>query len=178
MVMHVMYEYPVTPKVLLLAQRKASLMPRKPRNSIREGGGTLVGCIGEVILCNVLSGIPVDPNDPYNYDISVGGETFEVKTKECTSTPRPHYFATVAAYNTKQECDYYAFMRVLKRKGGNYEKAWVMGYIPRKEFYDIAVLYKDGDIDPTSPPGYAFDFKADCFNTEYSNLKQFKRAST
>jgi hypothetical protein len=169
-----MHEYPVTRSVMLLAQRKAALMPKSPRNSIREGAGTLVGCIGEIILCRVLGATLVSPDNPYNFDMLVGDKTYEAKTKECTSIPRPHYFATVAASNTKQKCDYYAFLRVLRPKGGDYLKAWVMGWIPKEEFYDLAVFYREGDIDPTSPPGYSFDFKADCYNVPYSKLRQFK----
>ena len=168
-----MHEYPVTAGVLALAKKKANMIPPNLRDSIRSGEGREVGSIGEVIFCKVMGGVPVSPDNPYNYDVKVGNRTYDVKSKECTSPPRMDYFASVAAANIRQECDCYCFMRVLKPKGGTYERAWVMGFLSKKEFFEKAIFYREGELDPSSTFGWRF--KADCYNIKYSDLNQFSK---
>lgn len=92
----------------------------------------------------------------------------DIKTKSCTSEPHPDYFCSVAAYNTRQKCDTYAFVRVLD----NFKRAWVLGMIGKEEFFSLSTFGKMGDLDPGSHLGWKF--KADCYNLQIKNLGGFR----
>lgn len=137
-------------------------------NSISEGEGTLIGLLGEEISYDLY--YPMFTRSTgrniYDYDLaapnSVG--TVDVKTKSCKSSPQPHYWCTVCAANIKQRCDYYLFMRIME----DHSLAWVLGFLPKPLFFDAAVQFSKGDLDPTSHCGWTF--KWDCFNVPVSQL--------
>lgn len=134
-------------------------------NSIRNGTGNVYGFLGEILLaCHYR----VEVQNTYDYDLIVKDYKIDVKTKACTSEPKPEYFCTVADYNTEQECDIYAFVRVLE----DFSKAWLLGYCGKKYFYNNASFYKKGDLDPTSHLGWKF--RADCYNIPISKLRNFR----
>jgi hypothetical protein len=54
------------------------------------------------------------------------------------------------------------FVRVLN----NLQQAWILGTIPKDEYYAKAVRYKKGDMDESNN----FIFKADCYNLPISEL--------
>lgn len=160
-----MYELTIKPEWLIQAQKEASSLGEL-NNSIRHGEGNVYGFLGEIILCNITAAVL---DRTYDYDIIYDGKKIDVKTKCCTSTPRPEYFCSVADYNTRQQCDYYTFMRILK----DFSKAWVLGTISKEDFFKQATFGKKGELDPTSNLGWRF--KADCFNLPVSALKGFYR---
>lgn len=135
------------------------------KNSIRKGEGNLVGCLGEVLVARHLK---ADQNNTYNYDLTRSGVKLEVKTKECTSSPQPHFNCSVAAYNTKQDCDYYVFVRILN----DLKRAWILGYMQKNEFFKKATFNKKGETDSTSSFGWTF--RADCYNLPIRELNKFK----
>ena len=105
--------------------------------------------------------------DTYDYDVTYGdGTKVDVKTKERTVPPRENYNCTVADFNTKQKCDEYAFVSVLN----DHSTAWYLGKISKKDFYKEAKFYKEGELDPDSPPNAGFYFRADCYNIPISKL--------
>lgn len=167
-----MIEYPVTKGILEQASTIANNIPPDIKNSIRSGEGRFVGAIGESIFMRVTGGNKVS-TDYYNSDVNWNGVLYEVKTKECTSIPRPHYFASVCNHNPNQNCDRYVFFRVLKRKNENYSKAWLMGWMEPEEFFDNATFYRRGDVDPSSTFGWTF--RESCYNVPYSKLHQFQK---
>ena len=112
-------------------------------NSIRKGEGSLVAYIGEEVVKNVLNG---EIKDTYDYDIVYQNMKVDVKTKERTVAPKPHY-AFVSVLNTLQE-------------------AWYLGKISKPDFYKKAVFHRKGEIDPANN----FTFKADCYNIPISLL--------
>lgn len=133
----------------------------KLNNSIREGRGNFIGFLGEELVKSTLN---IQDNNSYDFDLIYNNLKLEIKTKERTVIPRPFYNATVAAYNTRQECDYYVFVSILN----NLEYGWICGYLPKKEFYNKATFNRKGE--PETP---YFNFKADCYNVKYSDLLEF-----
>ena len=87
--------------------------------------------MGEEIANTVIHG---DITNTYDYDIIKDDITYDVKTKRCTSKPKDYYECSVAALNTKQECDIYVFTRILPKKwsDNNYSEGWLLGYMDKK----------------------------------------------
>lgn len=100
-------------------------------NSIMVGEGNTGGFLGEEVVRKYLG---VHSNNTYQYDLVTQDLKVEVKTKRTSSIPEKDYECSVAAYNTKQQCDMYVFVRVTY----DLKKAWIIGYLPRDEFYQQA----------------------------------------
>lgn len=157
-----MFEVEITPDIIALARKKAEEMGEL-RNSITEGEGNLAGFIGEIICAKWLFG---DIKNTYDYDIVLkDGTTYDVKTKRCTSPPKNFYECSIAAYNTKQKCDKYIFVRVLY-KNGKFGSAWILGEKLKHDYFSEAKFLKKGQIDPSNN----FTVKADCYNMAIKNL--------
>ncbi len=149
---------PVTDEMLAVAQRKADDMGEL-NNSIEKGQGNHRGFLGELAVNSLLGG---EMNNTYNFDLVLGGVKLEVKSKGCKSIPYPVYEASLANYNTRQECDWYLFTRVL------YDNSMVYfcGMCRKSEYMANSRFMKEGDIDPSN--GYRV--KADCWNIAYHDL--------
>ena len=159
-----MKQFAVTNQALERVKQRASKLPLL-NNSIRNGEGSIVAYIGEEVVKKVLNG---KIEDTYDYDIIYNNDIkVDVKTKERTVAPRENYNCTVADFNTKQDCDEYAFVSVLN----DHSKAWYLGKISKTEFYQKAKFYRKGELDPDSPPSKNFYFRADCYNIPISELK-------
>ena len=147
------------------------------RNSIKKGERDFVGFLGEEIIYDLYSG-GMNAHDmawswvagqKYDWDmrlIAARRGRIDVKTKLQTysAPPGPHYWATVCDKNTRQDCDWYCFVRV------HYlcQKAWVLGFMPKHTFFQSAHKYLKGEIDPTSHNDWPF--KEDCWNMAAKNL--------
>lgn len=156
-----MIEIKITDDIKHKAMQKAEEMGTL-NNSIMKGAGNLAGFIGEFIVADIFNGEIVNT---YDYDI-VGedGTTIEVKTKQTKVKPLPHYDCSIAAYNTKQKCHTYAFVRV----NYNLTTAWFLGYLTKKEYFEKARFLRKGDIDPANN----FTVRADCYNVSIKELTQ------
>lgn len=144
------------------AKKQTDLMPKELKNSIRHGEGTFIGKLGEQVIAKYL-GIDT-PIDTYNYDMMYGDKRIEVKTKE-TTVPfvKPNYECSVNGANPNQNCDYYAFIRILS----DHSRAWICGFISRKEYFEKAKFHKKGDHDPSNN----FTFHATSYNLPCSELE-------
>jgi hypothetical protein len=136
------------------------------RNSIKNGAGNVVGYLGECLVVDKIGGEIVNNN--FHYDLIKNGYKIDVKTKFCTSIPQPEYYCSIPAFNIKQECDFYVFVRILE----NLQKGWILGGIRKEKFFEQATFYKAGELDPSSRNGWKF--KADCFNLMIKKLKPLK----
>jgi hypothetical protein len=155
-----MIEVPVDANIIELSKSRAIKMGII-NNSIMQGDGSIAGFVGEYIAADILDG---EVMDTYDYDILLRNrDTVDVKTKRVSSAPRDYYSCSVANYNTKQKCSYYAFTRVLN----DMSKAWYLGKISKDKFYDIATFHKKGDVDPDN----SFVFRADCYNIPIRELE-------
>jgi len=130
------------------------------RNSITSGEGNLAGFIGEVIVAEIIG---ASHSNTYDYDLVLqSGKTVDVKTKRTNYPPRTNYDCSVAAFNTKQKCDYYAFVRVKN----DLSVAWILGFYDKVQYFKDATFHKKGEFDPDNN----FTFKADCYNISISKL--------
>tara|TARA_R110002020_G_scaffold37499_5_gene113273 strand:+ start:960 stop:1553 length:594 start_codon:yes stop_codon:yes gene_type:complete len=147
-------------------------------NSILKGGGNRAGYLGEEALASHLDADIVSNNrgrDKYNYDLVLqDGRRMEVKTKRRTVGPRPHYDVSVAQTSSHQRPDLYGFISLqFERTSGKHPKKyyglkniWLCGYMPAGEYWERAILWKSGQIDPTN----SFKTHVDMYNMAISDL--------
>lgn len=156
-----MIEFEVTDDIIEAAKAKAIEMGEL-NNSITNGEGNLAGFIGEEIVNRFIGG---KIQNTYDYDIIHRDEKYDVKTKRCTSKPKPFYECSVAAFNIKQKCDKYVFVRV-QYKNNKFGPAWILGCKNKNEYFAKAKKLTKGQIDPSNN----FIVKADCFNMPIKDL--------
>jgi len=154
-----MIEIEITNQMRDMAQTKAEEMG-KLHNSITGGNGNLVGFLGEAIVANLIG---TELINTYDYDlIYLDRIKIDVKTKRTDVRPQPYYECSVADFNTKQDCDWYVFTRILN----SCSRGWVLGFLPKKAFYKKASYHRKGDVDLSN----YFIFKADCYNIKIEDL--------
>jgi hypothetical protein len=130
------------------------------QGSITRGAGSPAGALGEILVRDMMG---YRQANTAHYDLYTDqGIRIDVKTKRCTSAPKPFYECSIAAHGTKQDCDEYIFVRVLN----SLQRAWILGRISKDEYYSKAVRHKRGDRDESNN----FTFKSDCYNLEISEL--------
>lgn len=135
------------------------------RNSITAGDGNLAGFVGEVVMAEVLDARHANT---YDSDLLWNDITIDVKTKRTTVAPKDYYECSIAAYNTKQNCDLYAFCRV----NANMDTLWFLGMIPKETYFQKARFLKKGQVDGDNN----FVVKADCYNMEIKDIwEEFKK---
>jgi len=159
-------EVDITDDMVTEAKDKAAELG-KLNNSIRGGKGNIVGFLGELAIIKAFP--EAKAINTYDADLELMGYSMEVKTKDRTVAPRSSYEASVANFNTRQNADLYVFVSLL-RKANTYVKAYVVGYTKKPAYIEQARRIEKGDIDPSN--GWAAS--ADCWNMEYSKLKEFK----
>jgi len=137
-------------------------------NSITNSEGNVAGFLGEFIARYLMGGKIVHS---YDYDLILkNGKTVDVKTKRTSVPPQYNYDCSVAEYNTKQKCDYYAFTRI----DYEYKCGWFLGYIEKEDYYDRARFLQKGQIDGSNN----FKVRANCYNLEISKLKKIDKKIT
>ena len=159
-----MIQVNITPSIISRAKKKAATVGNL-QGSITGSLSHVVGAIGEIIVADAMG---ANESNTYDYDLVRDGERIDVKTKRCNTRPFPHYDCSVAAHGTNQNCDSYVFVRILT----DTSRAWILGSIPKQDFYTKATKYKRGDIDPAN----GFTFKADCYNLPISELSDVQKS--
>ena len=130
-------------------------------NSIREGDGNIYGFVGELVFAEITG---ANQNNTYDWDVVMpDGHTVDVKSKCVTTPPLPHYECSVAAIGTRQNCDYYAFVRVLK----DCTMAWYLGAMPKMDFLEQSTFMEAG---VWQDPGNGWSPTIDCYNLAISAL--------
>ena len=144
----------------LIKAREQAVEMSRLNNSITRGQGNVAGFAGEIITADYLG---ATQQNTYEYDlVTFNGQTIDVKTKRTSVEPRPHYECSVAALNAKQQCDYYAFVRVKN----DYSIGWLLGVITPQAYYANAVFMKKGEVDPDNN----YVVKSDCYNLSIEEL--------
>ena len=152
-------EVDITPAMVAEAERLAAELPVL-NHSIREGGGTVYGFLGEQVFRQVCGGRQANT---YDYDIVMkSGVTVDVKTKMVHTVPRLDYECSIAAGHTGQDCNFYAFVRVLK----NMTRGWHCGVIAKAAFFEQARLVRAGEQDGDN----GWIPSVDCYNLPISDL--------
>lgn len=160
-----MIEVHINEDQIALAYKKAEEMGTI-KNSIRVGKGNIVGFLGEIIFADYYGGMI---SNTYDYDVIINGVKVDVKTKETTVTPQKDYLCSIAGFNVHQKCDVYYFVRINK----GLTKGWLLGGMPKSEYFKKATFNRAGDIDKSSFSGWKF--KADCYNLEIYKLEEMKK---
>ena len=127
--------------------------------SITRGQGNVYGFLGELVALDVLDGVHQNTMD---YDIIVDGYRIDVKTKKTTVKPKQDYDCSVADLTRKQNCDYYAFVRVLSDQS----VGWFLGVKKAEQYFTDASYIKKGDYDNSN----GFTARANCYNMPISAL--------
>jgi hypothetical protein len=158
-----MIEVEITDDMLINA-RKKSVEMGKVHNSILRGRGNMSGFIGEQIALKVLNG---KWENTFDYDLIATAsngidKTVDVKTKQTSVKPLPHYECSIAKLNTKQKCDAYAFVRILN----DFSVGWFLGVLTKDDYYAKATFLRKGDVDPSNN----YTVKADCYNVRIDEL--------
>ena len=133
------------------------------KHSIMKGQRNVIGFIGEIVVANFLK---AKIENTYDYDLIKNGVKVDVKSKRCSSEPKPYYECSVAAYNTKQKCDFYVFTRILE----SLDTAWICGIIKKSDFFKKANFYKKGYTDTSN----MLTFREDTYNLKIDDLIDFK----
>tara|TARA_R110000787_G_scaffold20623_5_gene61407 strand:- start:2 stop:511 length:510 start_codon:yes stop_codon:yes gene_type:complete len=137
------------------------------RGSISKGKSNIYGALGEVIIHDLCerNNTPANLNSTYDYDLIIDNKyKVDVKTKRTTVKPKPHYLCSISSFNTRQECDFYFFLRVTE----DLTKYYLLGYKKKKDFFNEATFNKKGTEDVNG-----WLFKDDCYNLEISHLQSF-----
>ncbi len=143
------------------------------RGSIMKGESNIYGAIGEIVVWDQYKDT-CQYAGAHDYDLIIGDQLVEVKTKKTTVVPQPHYFCSIADPSRKrdisaqQKCDWYCFAR----SHGNFIDAWILGWIRRADFFDAAVYYEKGEKDPTASQNWTF--RENCWNIPIEALGEFK----
>ena len=153
-----MIEVNITDDMLIKAREKSVEMG-KLHNSILRGRGNMSGFIGEQIALHILGG---NWDNTFDYDLVSNDIKVDVKTKQTSVKPLPHYEWSIAKLNTKQKCDAYAFVRILN----DFSKGWYLGVLTKGDYYDKATFLRKGDVDPSNN----YTVKADCYNVRIDEL--------
>ena len=147
----------INQSIVLEAERRSEQMGILD-SSRTKGKGNLAGFVGEILTAECSGGIIIDN---FDYDLKIGSLKVDVKTKSCSSAPKPHYLCSVMEYQLKNEADGYYFCRVnLSTK-----EAWLLGYCSKQKLLEKGFFAKKG-----SPDGN-FTFKEDCWNIKISELE-------
>lgn len=141
-----------------LAERKAKELGIL-NNSILSGKGNTAGLVGELLVIEYMK---AEREESYDFDLSKDGITYDVKTKQSSSQPELHYECSIAAYQKKQDCDRYVFVRVNLSS----DVCWILGWINKDDFFDKARLISKGEIDESN----GWEAKMDCYNLPISEL--------
>lgn len=125
----------------------------KYKKSMRGTAANEVGALGEIVALNYLQQLNVTIHDAkeITHDLLVNNKTIDVKTKERTVPPKPHYDCSVPHYlNGIQEPDYYLFVS-LQSNGqtgiNRFTKAWILGTLPNHTFKQQATLWTPQQTD-------------------------------
>jgi hypothetical protein len=145
------------------------------KNSHRQKAANEVGLLGETIAEHWLTtnNIPHTPTYTTKHDLTLPNQkTIEIKTKDRTVTPKPHYDATIPLYNHQhQQPDYYLFISLQRNNTNNttlqrFHTAHILGATSPKKLAQHGKIWKANQTDPTN----GTTFWTDCINIQISQL--------
>ncbi|NCX04497.1 MAG: hypothetical protein EBW68_01790 [Actinobacteria bacterium] len=119
------------------------------KNSIKNGEGTYLGSVGEVVLIDyyINKGVKFEDGQNYDYDFKINDYKIDVKTQSMKYKPKPYFTCHIPNFNIKQDCDFYAFMFINLETN----EAYCEGMIRKKDWKLIAKLKKQGEMGHIKP---------------------------
>jgi hypothetical protein len=162
------------------------------RGSILEGGGDLLGCLGEVAFRQILIlkedqegwALEIEHKPNRHYDLDVDQIKIDVKTKWAKTVPGKLWEGSVAmgredASELPQDVDIFAFMRILYHDEETVDKVkvpgpigWFIGWLPKSDFYNLAVPIKKGEVDPRPSNNNQFKSHKDQWNVYHYQMNR------
>ena len=161
------------------ALAKAEREP-KYKNSHRGIDARMVGFIGEAVFADYLtrSDIEFKTDNKTSHDLTiVGSGRLEIKTKDRTVAPQPHYDCSLPLYNhDHQNAPYFGFVS-LQRAGDiegweKYHTAHIVGAANQEMLQVFGVRWEAGQTDPTN----GTKFWTACINIAIENLMPIEEA--
>jgi|688.fasta_scaffold15661_16 hypothetical protein len=129
-----MLKYEVTPEWASYALRKSTKQAFNSNTILEDGAGQLTGTLGELAFGRWLkdAGIAFEyvADNKGAYDFVVNGLKIDVKSKGCTSPPRPNYTCHVLAAQATYDVDLYVFCRT--DISGH---VWLLGWMHKNHFW-------------------------------------------
>jgi len=109
------------------------------KGSVTKGEGNRAGAIGEVVIRDMYNAVQAYD---FHYDLLIGGEKIEIKTKIYTPglIPNSNWNASVLQSSMFQRCDKYVFCLIPK----NYSVLYICGWITKERFMKEAKYFKRG----------------------------------
>jgi len=137
------------------------------KGSITKGKSNIYGSLGEIIIYDLSkkNKLNVNFNSTYDYDLIIENYKIDVKTKRTTVIPKPNYLCSISAFNTRQKCDFYFFLRIHE----NLKECYLLGYKSKINFFKQAIFNKKGSLDVNG-----WIFKDNCYNIKIEMLNKFK----
>jgi hypothetical protein len=119
------------------------------KNSLRNGEGTYLGSVGEVVLIDyyINKGVKFEDGQNYDYDFKINDYKIDVKTQSLKYKPKPNFTCHIPNFNIKQDCDFYAFMFINLETND----AYCEGMIRKKDWKLISKLKKQGEMGHVKP---------------------------
>ncbi|MET3930584.1 hypothetical protein ABIE51_002471 [Lysobacter sp. OAE881] len=145
--------------------------------SHRRGAANEVGALGEVIFEEFLRShrIPFEPRHETTEDLVLFDATVEIKTKDRTVNPLPHYECSVPLYNYEhQRPDLYVFVSLVRDLARSplsitrFSHAHLVGWATLAQV-DQAVVRKRGETDASN----GTTFWTSCRNLRIDQLRKF-----
>ncbi|NBT76408.1 hypothetical protein EBZ80_17495 [bacterium] len=138
-------------------------------DSIKEGQGVFTGLLGEEVIYDFYEQqwVRSTGDDIYNWDLRnqiLGRVDVKTKLQNYDKPPRSFYNCTVCDANIRQLCDWYCFVRIHK----DCERAWILGFLPKEKFFNVATFAAKGEVDSSSWDDWTF--KWNCWNAPISKL--------
>ena len=139
--------FKITPEQLEKAKHRNTFDVLK--NSIKNGEGTYLGSVGEIVLIDYYKnkGVKFEDGQKYDYDFIINDYKIDVKTQSIKYKPKPNFTCHIPNFNIKQDCDFYAFMFINLETND----AYCEGMIRKKDWKLIAKLKKQGEMGHVKP---------------------------
>mgnify|MGYP003108519641 FL=1 len=160
--------YKPTSDDISLAHTRATAMGVLP-NSFTKGMGRMTGCLGEIAVNKFISKSKYVGDNLFTHDLEHKKKRIEIKSKTCSSIPKPEYIVSVNTPKSKiPDNDVYFFTRVRK----DLMFVWILGWLPTTKYFSIASFMNRGDKDE-----HGFMYKASGYHTAISELNDPKEYS-
>ena len=116
-----------------------------------------------------------------HYDFEMGSCKVDLKTKYCSTPPRPSYNCTIYEYEVSKESTHFIFCRLLFNKAvpqdnlDRYLKVYLLGQISKHRFLKLAKKVEAGQPDPFGDGKGIVDMTEDCRAMQIMDLSPFNR---
>ena len=149
---------PITDTHRAAARELCAARPELPL-SHRGAPATAVGALGEVLALDFLTGggLPIIHDDRTTHDLRLPHDrTLEVKTKDRTVHPAPHYECSIPLYNHEhQQPDFYLFVSLQRPRDtptgiAAFHTGYLCGVASQLQVLRRAVTRDTGWTDPAN----------------------------